>query len=302
MLLETFAFLFHTEGTDKVKEDVKSLKEDTDKLSESNKTLKEGFESLINVIAPLVAGYAGLHGLMNFAEENNQLWMMSQLTDVSARALSELGFAMSEFGGNAQTASNTIQRLQMNIMQLRRTGGGALAQAAMMYGVGISSDPMKQLENIARRFQSLNATQRLDLGRMLGLDQSTILMLSKGVENFRKEMQRAKEYTFIDDKTVEKVHDFKKSFAEFSAILGSVGTELATTILPYAKEIIDWAKEALKYLKEHKGVILTIVGALGAIGASLISWKSVFIAIASPIGQVVALVTALALVAEDVYN
>ena len=132
MMLEVFTFFFGTEGTDKVKKDIKDLKQDTDKVTESNASLKKGFEEILSVIAPLTAAYAGLRAIMNFTAENDQLWQMSELSGVSARAISELGFAMSAFGGNVNTASHTIQNLQMQIMNLRRTGSGPLLHAGMM--------------------------------------------------------------------------------------------------------------------------------------------------------------------------
>ena len=298
MILETFAFLFGTEGTDKVKKDIKDLKQDTDKVVESNSSLKKGFEELLGVIAPLTAAYAGLRGIMNFATENDQLWQMSQLSGMSAKSISELGFAMSEFGGNAQTAAHTIQNLQMQIMQLRRTGSGALLHAGMMYGIGFSSDPEKMMENIARRMERLKPMQRMDLGRMLGLDQATILMLSKGVQNFRAEMERAKKYTFIDDKAVEQAHEFKRTFAEFSAVLGSIGVEIATVIMPYATDIAGWLRDSLDYIKKHKFFLLEIAGIIGTISAGF----GIFQVITSPIAQVTAALLAIAVIGEDIYG
>ncbi|MBO5810423.1 MAG: hypothetical protein J6R32_06305 [Bacteroidales bacterium] len=298
MILETFAFLFGTEGTDRVKKDIKDLKQDTDKVTESNSSLKKGFEELLGVLAPLTAAYAGLRAIMNFANENDQLFQMSQLSGVSARAISELGFAMGEFGGNAQTAAHTIQNLQSQIMQLRRTGSGALLQAGMMYGIGFSTDPTKMMENIARRMQTLNPMMRMDLGRMLGLDNATILMLSKGVKNLREEMERAKRYTFIDEKMVEQAHEFKRTFAEFSAILGGIGIDLATVIMPYAQDIMTFARDSLEYIKKHKFFILEIAAILGTITSG---WGA-FKLITNPLAQALALITAIAVVGEDIYG
>ena len=298
MMLEAFTFFFGTEGTDKVKKDIKDVKQDTDKVTESNSSLKKGFEELLGVIAPLTAAYAGLRAVMNFANENDQLWQMSQLSGISARAISELGFAMGEFGGNAQTAAHTVQNLQMQIMQLRRTGSGALLHAGMMYGIGFSTDPTKMMENIARRMQTLNPMMRMDLGRMLGLDNATILMLSKGVKNLREEMERAKRYTFIDEKMVEQAHEFKRTFAEFSAILGGIGIDIATVIAPYAQDIMTFARDSLEYIKKHKFFILEIAGILGSIAGV---WGT-FKLITNPLAQALALITAIAIVGEDIYG
>ena len=302
MILETFSFLFGTQGTEKVTQEINKLQKDTEKLGEDNSNLKKGFEELISVLAPLTAAYAGVRAIMNFTEENNQLFMMSELSGITARGISELGFALGAFGGNAQTASHTLQGLQQNIMQLRRTGGGALANAAMMYGIGISTDPEKMMENIAKRMEGLNRVQKVDLGRMLGLDNSTILLLSKGLKNYREEMERAKKYTFIDEKTVELSHEFKRTFEEFNAILGSIGIDIATVILPYAKDFTEFSRDSLEYLKKHKVFITSIAAIVGGIAVATRDWKSALALLNSPLVKASAIVVGLSMVAEDIYN
>ena len=107
--------------------------------------------------------------------------------------------------------------------------------------------------------------QKLDLGRMLGLDNSTILLLSKGVENLRKEMERAKKYTFIDEKAVEQSHEFRRTFSEFSAIIGGIGVDLATVIMPYANDIMTFVRDTFYNLKKHKFLLLEIATIIGTI-------------------------------------
>lgn len=298
MILETFAFLFHTDGTEKVQKEIKDLKGTTDQVTESNSSLKKGFEEILSVIAPLTAAYVALRGIMNFTAENDQLWQMSELSGVSARAISELGFAMSAFGGNVNTAAHTIQNLQMQIMNLRRTGSGPLLHAGMMYGIGFSTDPNKMMENIARRMQSLNTMQKLDLGSMLGLDNSTILLLSKGVENLRKEMERAKKYTFIDEKAIEQSHEFRRTFSEFSAIIGGIGIDLATVIMPYANDIMTFVRDTFYDLKKHKFLLLEIAAIIGTITGGF----GIFQLITNPIAQILAALAAISVIGEDIYG
>ena len=298
MILETFAFLFHTDGTEKVQKEIKDLQKSTEKVTEDNVKLKQGFQDLVTAIGPLVSAYAGLRAVMNFTAENDQLWQMSQLSGMSAKAISELGFAMGQFGGNTQTASHTIQNLQMQIMQLRRTGSGALLQAGMMYGIGFSSDPNKMLENVAKRMESLSLMQKLDLGRMLGLDQATILMLSKGVKNFRAEMERARRYTFINEKVVEQSHEFRKTLSEVGAIVGGIGIDLMSVIMPYVNDVTTFIRDGLEILKKHKFLILEIAGIIGTIAAAF----GIFQLVTNPVAQILAAISAIAILGEEIYG
>lgn len=308
MIQEVFAFLFSAEGGDKVASTLDNINKKSETTVKQNKTLSESFMSLLTPIVSVTAAWKSFAEILDVTNRNDQLYLLSEMTGVGAKTISELGLATEQFGGNIHSASHAIMGLERNIMQLRRTGSGPLMQAGMMYGIGISTDPEKMLRNIARRMQSLPRAMKFDLGHMLGLDNATIMLLGKGVENLEKELKRAQKYTFVDEKKVEQSHELKKTISEMGYVVGGIGLDMVSVITPAVQWVVEFICDGLSYLREHKELFMIIGGLVTGIGTALLPWASIFnavkialLAIVSPMGILVAGLLAASLAAEDLY-
>lgn len=304
MILDVFAFLFETEGNEEVKKSLSEIDETTKKTTASSEKLSEAFSELTRVLAPLVAGYAVLKESMDFSKEAEQIGFLSNLSGLTAQSLGELGFAASQFGGNIQTASSAIMGLQRNIMQLRRTGGGALVQAGMMYGINLSTDPEQMLKNIAKRFETLSVPMQVDLGRMLGLDNATIMMLQGGLEKFTKELEKAKKYNFLDDKMVARATTLMRISRENNAVWEGLKNILIDYINPFVIFLLENMRDIGEYLHEHKELVGGIVIAIGLIAAALLPVQTIVSAVLNFFmgigGALLAIGASIALIGEDI--
>lgn len=304
MILDTFAFLFQSEGTDQVKKDVSDLRNENKKLVEENNNVGNSFQNLVGIIAPLVATYGALRSVMDFSREAESIGLLANASGISARSLSELGFVSAEFGGNINTASNAIRGLERQLMSLYRTGSGPLMQANLWYGVGISNDPEQMLKNVAKRFETLNRRQQFDLGKMLGLDDATIMSLQGGLKKFNDELERAKKYTFIDDKMVERSRELMRVNRENSAVWEGLKNIFLDFITPTIQFILETMRDVGEFLHEHKGLIAGIAVAVGAVTVALMPWARILLAVKalfSPIGlMLTGIATLVALIGDDI--
>lgn len=304
MILDTFAFLFQSEGTDQVKKDVSDLRNENKKLVEENNNVGNSFQNLVGIIAPLVATYGALRSAMDFSREAESIGLLANASGISARSLSELGFVSAEFGGNINTASNAIRGLERQLMSLYRTGSGPLMQANLWYGVGISNDPEQMLKNVAKRFETLNRRQQFDLGKMLGLDDATIMSLQGGLKKFNDELERAKKYTFIDDKMVERSRELMRVNRENSAVWEGLKNIFLDFITPTIQFILETMRDVGEFLHEHKGLIAGIAVAVGAVTVALMPWAKILLAVKalfSPIGlMLTGIATLVALIGDDI--
>lgn len=300
MIQEIFAFLFSAEGGDEVASSLDNVNKKSKEVVTSNKQLSDSFVSLTTSVISITAAWKAWSSAMNITNQNDQLYLMQEMTGIGARTLAELGLASEQFGGNIHTASHALMGLERNIMQLRKTGSGPLMQAGMWYGLNIASDPEKMLRNIARRMESLPRRMKFDLGRMLGLDNATIMLLGKGVANLEKELKRAKEYTFVDEKKVEQSHELKKSMSEMGYIIGGIGIDVMAVISPHVKSITEWLKDGTNFLKEHKDYVTGLAIGVGIIWFCCGGWKTALSAIALIAkGLTFSLIVA---AAEDIYK
>lgn len=300
MLLDTFAFLFETEGTDEVKNSLKDISKETDNLSQHNNNLATSFGDVMAAVSPLLATYAMLKESVNFAQTNETLLQFSQISGVTAQALSGMGIAAQRFGGNASTMNSAIMTLNRNMMQLRKTGGGAYVNAGMHYGIKISRDPEQMLKNIAKRMETLTKEQQLDFGLSLGLDVATIRMLQGGLKNLEEELARAQKYNFITDKTVENSHELLNSYRDFSDLLHGLGQVIMTDIHPFVMEIFDILKTGVGSLIEHKEAVIGLAGAFGALWLVSSPIPKIIAFITGTGGIITAIAAAIALITEDI--
>lgn len=300
MIQEIFAFLFTAEGGDKVASSLDDIDKKSKQVTAQNKELSNSFASLATSVISVTAAWKAYSEAMSITNQNDQLYLMQEMTGIGASTLAQLGLASEQFGGNVNTASHALMGLERNIMQLRKTGSGPIMQAAMWYGLGISSDPEKMLRNIAKRMESLPRRMKFDLGRMLGLDNSTIMLLGKGVQNLEKELKRAKEYTFVDEKKVEQSHELKKSISEMGYLIGGIGTDIMATISPHVQSIVEVVKNSITFLKEHKDFVKSIAIGVGLIWFFMGGWKTALGAISLTAKGLV--FTAIVAAAEDIYK
>lgn len=304
MLMDVFGFLFEAEGTDELKAELSEVDKRTKEVSQDANKLSDSFSDLTRALAPLAAAYGVLKASMDFSKEAEQIGFLSQMSGMSAQALGELGFAASQFGGDINSAASAVMGLQRNILQLRRTGSGPLVQAGMMYGINISTDPEQMLKNIAKRFESLSAPMQMDLGHMLGLDNATIMMLQGGLQQFTEQLEKAKKYTFIDDKMVERARALMKVNRENAAIWEGIKNVLVDYINPFVLGLLEVVRDIGEYLFEHKTIAFTIAGGIAAIAVAMLPIEKIGAAVLGFFtgwgGALVAVTAAIALIGDDV--
>jgi hypothetical protein len=304
MLMDVFGFLFETDGTEDVKSELSQIDKKTQEVKQDTDKLSTSFSDLTRALAPLAAAYGVLKASMDFSREAEQIGFLSQMSGVSAQSLGELGFAAAQFGGDINSAAAAVMGLQRNILQLRRTGSGPLVQAGMMYGINISTDPEQMLKNIAKRFETLSTPMQMDLGHMLGLDNATIMMLQGGLQQFTEQLEKAKKYTFIDDKMVERARALMKVNRENSAIWEGIKNVLVDYINPFVIGLLEVIRDIGEYLFEHKTIAFTIAAGIGAIAVAMLPIEKIGAAVLGFFqgwgGALVAVTAAIALIGDDV--
>lgn len=304
MLMDVFGFLFETEGTEDVKSELSQIDKKTEEVKRDTDKLSTSFSDLTRALAPLAAAYGVLKASMDFSKEAEQIGFLSQMSGISAQSLGELGFAAAQFGGDINSAASAVMGLQRNLLQLRRTGSGPLVQAGMMYGISLSMNPEQMLKNIAKRFETLSAPMQMDLGHMLGLDNATIMMLQGGLKQFTEQLEKAKKYTFIDDKMVERARALMKVNRENAAIWEGIKNILVDYINPFVLGLLEIVRDIGEYLFEHKTIAFTIAAGIAAIAVAMLPIKAIGAAILAFFtgwgGVLVAIIAAIALIGDDV--
>lgn len=262
---------------------IKELKQETDQLTQSSDKQNNKLKDLASTTASLVTTYIGfkkvISGVMNFAVGGEDLALMAQRAGVGAEELQKYGNALKNYGGGMSSAASTLSKLNSQLQDLKFGKGGAIQNVALRYGISVFgkngiATAEEMLVNIAKRMESLNTQQQLDLGKKLGLDPATLAMVQGGVSNLNKELERASKLSLYSDEDIENSREFQRTLRELQAYLAKIGAILSRALLPPLKWVVEKFRDLFELMSRHKGFVL---GFLGAIGAALgvIALKSI---------------------------
>lgn len=285
-----FAFLFQTQGADKVKSELKGLisseketEQATNKLANADDNLKNNNLELAKSVGGLISTYVGfkkiLSEVMGFAAGGEELVLMAQQAGVGAETLERYGVALQNYGGGLSSAASTLQNLNQQMQDLKFGNGGQIQEAALRYGISIEgkgglATGEEMLFNIAKRMEGLGESEQSDLGRKLGLDPSTIALLQGGVAGLTAELERASQYTLYSQEDLENSRKFQMALRELQQSIAKVWAVVSRALLPVITKVMDVVSDFFQFLSDHKGFVLGLLGAISA-ALGIIAIKSV---------------------------
>lgn len=291
-ILDTFYILF--------KSDASQVKKTAEEIKKSNSESTQSFEKL-NVATDKVGGaflntakslgsfitaalsvHAIISGFRSATDYSIELGNVSRLLGVNAEQLDAWGNAVQRTGGTATAFQGSLRSLAEHL--------GATPQIAL-----------RVLPQLADVFHRIGRFQSFRYGKMLGLDEATILLLQQGRREVEAVIAKQKELGLVSQQDAETSIKFKNSVVDVGHAFRSLYVTLGQTVLPILTQIFDAITPMILYLREHteliKGALLgiTLVGA--AIAAPFVIANATIIAI---IAGVTALIALFSLAYEDI--
>lgn len=274
--------------------------------------LKKNFGNLTKTLGMLATVGVAVKKSLDFYEQAEQLDFLAQKSGIAADKLQTLGNAAKRYGGTTEGAAGTVENLRSQYQSLRMgQGGSGLEQAAFQYGVAISSDPEKMLENVAKRMETLKSdAAKWDLAKTLGIDEGTTRLLIQGVDTYRKELERANKYKLYTKEDIARMREYRQIQGDIRMGLESVFGTIWRGLLPAITTVARAVRGVTDWLAEHEGAtkiiatLLTLTAIIGGVTAAvtLFNMSLEFLA-ANPviltIFGIVAAVTLLIAVVQD---
>lgn len=256
-ILDTFYTLFKSQGADEVKKDNERVKKSNDDVNTSmqksnavSEELGKSFKNLGNQLVGMATAGISLAGLLggirsaiDYAKNIN---VASQALQVNVSELDAWGNAVGQWGGSIQTFESALSNLRD---KLGTTGDVAL----------------KLLPQLADSFSQMNSFTAMNYGKMLGLDEATILLLQKGRREVEAIVGRQKELGVVTKEDAEAARRFNYAWQETGHSLRSVFLEVAADLLPMLTKMFNLFTDKAQYFRKHSDII---VGGLIAIGVA----------------------------------
>lgn len=305
-LLETFFLKFQSDGLKEISAETEGTTKKADKMGNS-------FVSMSNKVLKALAPVAGLTALLNrslaFASLGEEMSFLAQNTGIAVEKFQALAIAAENYGGTAEGIAGSMQGLNANLNNMRLgKGGGGVEDAAITYGINLyganglaTADEL--LMNVAKRFESLNQTQQIDLGQRLGLDEGTIRLLQTGVANVQAELERGRKYSLFSAEDVENSRKFQRTMRDIKLGLAQIFGVVARSLLPAFTWVGDKVSRFIDLINGNASFIKGFFLALSAI-LTVLAIKSglAFLPFIGAIALITAVSAAIGLLIDDIVN
>ena len=278
------------------------------------KQMGSGIKDLMGQFG-LLAGATGIGmALKSFTDMGMSISNFSSMTGIAVEDISTLGAALERFGGDSESAKNSLQSLQQGL-SLAEWGQGDLLQTAAMYGVNLFNDDgsiknaQQLLMGLADDFQHLTKAQAFSLGQKLGLDESTIQLLQQGKENIDSILSEVSSQGVIDARQAREAKKFALEINKLKRNLATLGRSLATSVMPVLQEFTKILTKIVDFLKQFDAATYAIGAGIVALGWTIKNFgkfmtvfSKSFLKANLPLMALIAGLTLLFLIVEDIYG
>jgi hypothetical protein len=123
---------------------------------------------------------------------------------------------------------------------------------------------MDILPELADSFEGLTKQESAGLGRKLGLDQGTIMLLQRGRREVEEQIRQQKELGTVTKEAAEIAGKFNDEYDNTAKVFRSIFTAVGSTILPVFTSILTGIRTVGGFLAKHSDFIVGLMIALGA--------------------------------------
>ncbi len=220
------------------------------KWDQNIKGLEKGLNNLSKNMAAVgvVVGVA----MDRVGRKLDELYFASKRTGASATNIRAFGYAVSQLGGDAGDAQNSLEA----VARLLRNAPGA---EGLLAGMGVQARDAKGnlrdmtdiFKDLAKAFQGMDYYKANAFAEALGIDERTLMAMRSGdlAKFMDDQVRRAKEMGLDAEKAAKLGHEYAQSMREVEDSAKAFGYTLAEAALPTMKEITGVTKEVFKDLQ-----------------------------------------------------
>ena len=324
-VLETFFILFETDATDakkgvdglnkKLGDTAKVSKKSVDASDKLTKELKKMGKEALTAAAGFFALRAVLSRTLQTITNLDELGKFSRLIGENIGKLSAWQEAIIRVGGSASGFQQTIESLNEKIVDASLKGMNEIVPFFNQLGISLldTNDKAKTtldlLPEIAESFEGLTKQQSFGIGKKLGLDKATILLLQKGRKEVELMVEQQGKLGVASKEATEISAKFNREMADLRQVMGFSAQSMLVSVLPALTAVIGGLTELGVWMSDNSelvqgffvglGLAVTTYALPAMIALATAAWAAIlpFLAIAIPIA---AAAVAIALLYEDI--
>jgi hypothetical protein len=247
----------------------------------------------------------------DYVAQADSMGKLANALDVDIEKMHAWGEAAARAGGSVEGFQGSLQSLTTQLA--RQATVGTSRAAKLLEGAGIDAGELGRqrqafdvMMDLAEKAESMGKQEFFGLGRALGLDQGTIMLLQQGRAALKEQIRLQKELGVYTKEDAKLTADWNDRVADFGQVMKSFSAIIFRMILPAMTKFVEYVNKAVAFLRKHEkfvqaffiGLAAVITGVLlPALAKMAAAW------LANPmtltIMAIVAALAALALVIED---
>jgi len=279
-ILDTFFIVFDSDvtslnkGTDEANKKAEKLTNTLNIADLAGGKLGSSFGNLLATaggammaIFSVGAMTSGIAGAIDYADKLNDL---SNGLGVATEDLDSWGKAVKMSGGSAEEFHGTLAMVSADFAMIATKGTSRMLPFWKELGINLKDshgkmrEVMDVLPELADKFAGMSKQESIGMGKKLGLDQGTIMLLQQGRREVEAQIKQQKEMGVVTAEQAKQAGEFNDALDQLSMNFRGMFLNVGGSLIPAFKWMIDMFGKVASFFRKHSHFITGLFIALGA--------------------------------------
>lgn len=280
-------------------------------MKDAENSISSGISSITSKLGALSAAFTAAMSIgaawNQYINQADAMGKLADALDVDISKMHAWGEAAARAGGSVEAFQGSLQSLTAQLA--RQATMGTSRAAKLLEGAGIDAgelgrqrDAFSVMMDLAEKAETMGKQEFFGLGRALGIDQGTIMLLQQGRDAVKNQIQLQKEFGVYSKEDARVTADFNDRMADLGQVFRSVSSIIFRLVIPPMTKFIEVFNKAVAFIRKHERFVQAFFYMVAAAITTMLIPAFVKLAaviLANPLTWVIGLLTALALAIED---
>ena len=223
-------------------------------LANMNK-FQKSFDNGISRMRNMVIGFIGARGMKGYYDSLMSIIDLADRWHLPVEKVSAWTNLFSQFGGGAEEALSSLERLQSLANDLKFSSNGAFRELSAILNTNLQNkDYMGAVKALREGMKGLSNDAKTEVLRRLGFDSAAIQrMLEASDEEFAEALKSAQEFGVLNEESAQSLRDMRQTFSDIKQILLDIAIPFVKAIKPVleaARYVLKWFDDLSPDIKE----------------------------------------------------